>query len=289
MPEQRGPNFVCIGAQKAGTTWLYKNLESNHDVWLTPVKELHYFDRVRANEALLGEWGMPHPEGVYNRYIKDQFPPSLKNMRWLRRYYRYGLDKQWYLGLFEEQFTGGQTCGDITPAYSTLDDSGVRYAQKVLGQDTAIIFIIRNPVERSWSAAKMMFRDQDKSYERDNYAEITALLKKPLTVLRSDYANIIRRWQDHFQHVHVMTYDALCESPDGFLGDISRHLKIRNQWDRETINKRVWSDEKSSPVPDGIASLLRAQYQEQTEELYSLTGLPEVKQWLSDMSADQTT
>src|SRR5689334_15761196 len=40
-----GPDFLCVGAQKAGTGWLYEQLRSHPDFWMPPVKELHYFDR----------------------------------------------------------------------------------------------------------------------------------------------------------------------------------------------------------------------------------------------------
>lgn len=282
MRNTEGPDFVCIGAQKAGTTWLYENLNSHPEVWMPPVKELHYFNRVRANEELLGDWDMPHPEGIYNRYIKHRFPPSLNNIRWLRQYYCYRLSKEWYLSLFDEKYSMGKVCGDITPGYSTLDRSGVNYAQKVLGRETTIIFILRNPIERSWSAAKMMFRYYKKNYESSSYGEITALLKKPHITLCSDYANIIRRWQDCFQNMRVLTYDRICVSPADFLEEISNLLEIRNQWDCEIIGKRVWSDAENNPIPVSIYELLREQYYYQMEDLYSLTGIPEVKQWLSE-------
>lgn len=38
------PDFLCIGAQKAGTTWLHENLKCHKDVFLPRIKELHYFD-----------------------------------------------------------------------------------------------------------------------------------------------------------------------------------------------------------------------------------------------------
>ena len=37
-------NFLCIGAQKAGTSWLYAALQLHPDVTLHPIKELHFFD-----------------------------------------------------------------------------------------------------------------------------------------------------------------------------------------------------------------------------------------------------
>jgi hypothetical protein len=39
------PDFLGIGAQKAGTTWLYRNLLRHPDLYLPPTKEAHYFDR----------------------------------------------------------------------------------------------------------------------------------------------------------------------------------------------------------------------------------------------------
>ena len=38
--------FACIGAQKAGTTWLARVLARHDDVFVTPVKEIHYFDQL---------------------------------------------------------------------------------------------------------------------------------------------------------------------------------------------------------------------------------------------------
>jgi len=38
------PDFLGIGAQKAGTTWLYGNLQQHPQLFLPEPKELHYFD-----------------------------------------------------------------------------------------------------------------------------------------------------------------------------------------------------------------------------------------------------
>ncbi len=38
------PDFLGIGAQKAGTTWLHENLRCHPELYLPDAKELHYFD-----------------------------------------------------------------------------------------------------------------------------------------------------------------------------------------------------------------------------------------------------
>ena len=42
---RKGPDFLIIGAQRAGTTWLHRVLRQHPSLWLAPVKELHYFDK----------------------------------------------------------------------------------------------------------------------------------------------------------------------------------------------------------------------------------------------------
>lgn len=39
------PDFLVIGSQKAGTSWLYRNLSCHPELYLPGAKELHYFDR----------------------------------------------------------------------------------------------------------------------------------------------------------------------------------------------------------------------------------------------------
>jgi hypothetical protein len=38
------PDFLCVGAQKAGTSWLFHQLTLHPDFCMPPVKEVHYFD-----------------------------------------------------------------------------------------------------------------------------------------------------------------------------------------------------------------------------------------------------
>ena len=44
------PKFLCIGAQKAGTSWLYAQLQSHPEVWMPPVKELQFFNHLYVPE-----------------------------------------------------------------------------------------------------------------------------------------------------------------------------------------------------------------------------------------------
>src|ERR1700757_3086986 len=66
------PDFLCVGAHKSGTTWLYQQLDSHPDFWMPPVKELHYFDQLsRVQRAA-------HPRCRDER--DDRFLKQLKSL-----------------------------------------------------------------------------------------------------------------------------------------------------------------------------------------------------------------
>ncbi len=134
-----GPDFLCIGAHKAGTTWLYQQLDSHPDFWMPPVKELHYFDQLsRVQRAA-------HPR------CKDE-----RDRRFLERLKSLSaepdIDLENYGRLFEPK--GSLFSGDISPNYSTLSNEVIR---EIVGYfpNLKVIFLVRDPVERVWSHLSM--------------------------------------------------------------------------------------------------------------------------------------
>ena len=39
-------DFMCIGAQKSATSWFYAMLQQHPNIWMPPIKELHFFNRM---------------------------------------------------------------------------------------------------------------------------------------------------------------------------------------------------------------------------------------------------
>ncbi len=54
---KRLPNFLYIGPDKAGSTWLHEVLVTHPEIYLTPAKDLYYFDRYFARGL---EWYQRH-------------------------------------------------------------------------------------------------------------------------------------------------------------------------------------------------------------------------------------
>src|SRR3712207_610972 len=133
---QRGPHFLCIGAQKAGTTWLYANLRAHPSIWLPSEKELHYFDEKRFRRLRLREKLFARDDQAlrWRRQLGRQLRArrrrrSLAGARWDVRYFFGHTGDDWYMSLFEPG--AGKLTGEITPAYSTLDEDGVAHVRRL--------------------------------------------------------------------------------------------------------------------------------------------------------------
>lgn len=105
------PNFIGIGAQKAGTTTLH-NILSQHPQILTPsVKEVHFFDR----------------EENYTKGI------------------------EWYRSVLPEKGKEEQLVGELTPGYMFFDFVPGRIFHKIGYRNLKLILILRDPVDRAYS------------------------------------------------------------------------------------------------------------------------------------------
>src|SRR5512135_1033055 len=95
------PDFLCVGAQKAGTSWLYRQLELHADFWMPPLKELHYLDQLNKTKRIHGP-----------RCQDERDASFMDRMQDLRG--RFYLDLDSYGRLFQHK--GTCLSGDISPA-----------------------------------------------------------------------------------------------------------------------------------------------------------------------------
>lgn len=264
--DAEGPDFVGIGAQKAGTTWLHDNLEVQSSVWMPPVKEIHFFNRVCPNEELLGAETRPVP-GLLDRYRPALARPSLSTVRWLRRYHLGPLSTRWYNGLFAPEFTNGALAGEITPAYSTLDGRGVDFARRVLKPGCRVFLIVRNPIERVWSAVKMLQRWRGMDIGRVELEAILQDTRQPSQRLRSDYARIVPLWAERFgSDFRVLLYDDLVDDPAAFLASVAEFLDIEGRLNHSRLEQRSNRDPARRPMPAEVRSFLEETYAAEIRE-----------------------
>jgi len=52
---------LCIGAQKAGTTWLSRNMRYHPEIYIPPWKEVHFLVRIAQAQGYLQRWKSDTP------------------------------------------------------------------------------------------------------------------------------------------------------------------------------------------------------------------------------------
>jgi Sulfotransferase family len=192
-----GPDFICFGAQKGGTRWLFDQLDAHPDFWMPPIKELHYFNTPSSRKKMAEDLraAARRLKALNRRREKQQYRPlDKRDLRFLADFLvladrRINYDR--YAALFD--YKGERIAGDITPGYSALDDAR---AAKVVNHfpDARYIFIARDPVKRFWSQICMHVYKERLGGEIDEKA-VVDLLSETSYRKRSFQSGIVKRWK----------------------------------------------------------------------------------------------
>lgn len=187
-----GNYFVGIGAQKSGTTWLARMLASHPDIFVTPVKEIHYFDHIRGLTEHLSD---KKRRSRYRKYFQrmwtqwTQFGAYRAQRQWWRDYMSSPIDDHWYCRLFTHRGTA-TFAGEITPEYAILGAEGFAHIKR-LAPEARVIFIMRNPVDRLWSQVLHQCRARGLDANRQSTEAIAAMLAEPRFEQLADYAQTL--------------------------------------------------------------------------------------------------
>lgn len=197
--------LFCVGATKAGTTWLYDHLAGHPDCHLRAIKELHYFDSVESGSFKRQlQLHRTYADTLRKRLVKAE-GKSLKRatqklqdvMAWHDVLVQKSENIAGYLSYLTQGREGRVLVGDITPSYATLP-AGRLAQMAALAPGVRFVYLMRDPVSRLWSHIKMVARRAANAADAVPEA-CYALLEQVLDGARSgmtdrgDYAGAIAR------------------------------------------------------------------------------------------------
>ncbi|CCN33630.1 hypothetical protein VIBNISO65_750008 [Vibrio nigripulchritudo SO65] len=272
--------FLCVGAQKSGTTWLYHQLAKHPDVEMPVLKEIHYFDELERGVStdlksrFFDSHWMNKRWRKFNIYIFIKLAKlNFKEASWIYNYLYGKRNWEWYENLFGY---GDKISGDITPDYAILTDRYVKEVQERY-PDLKIIYLMRNPTERLWSQIKMVLGRKSKNISMKEYLEAA----KTWDIEHCRYAETIDVWEKHFGKEQMFTgfYDDLKENPSELYANILDFLELPHSFKKEEANKVVYGGKKKAMPPE-VQTILDERLKGPIQQMNDRFGpLPEG--WLS--------
>jgi Sulfotransferase family len=145
MISDRLPNFFLVGASKAGTTALYRALAWHPQIYVSPIKEVHYF----AQDIDTSRFRRDYQKGLtdYRAYLRTDMSKPAHNSH----------ITTWedYLELFRN-VTGERAVGEGSTSYLFSPCAARAIRDKL--PSARIIIVLRNPLERAFSNYLMDLR-----------------------------------------------------------------------------------------------------------------------------------
>ncbi len=245
------PNFFIVGAAKSGTTSLYNYLNQHPDVYMSEVKEPHWFSRVEPNPEQL----------VYPVASEEE-----------------------YFALFEG-WQGERAVGEASPSYLWSSAAPRRIEESVPG--AKIIVMLREPVGRAFShylgdvregLQRLPFYD---ALEEDYASQRKGWGISHLYVELGLYCQQVSRYLERFgrENVLVLFFEE-------FVADVVSTLRVIAEFlgvDSDVVaNIRYWERHNPFAVPRGeVARLI---FRARTPRELARRHLPQnLKNFLRDL------
>ena len=280
--EWRGAGFLGIGAPRSGTTWLHLNLRSHPQLWLPPLKELHYWDilqpsakrdypvRETSVSLLRMYWTWKHYRAIAYQTLRGRATPS-----WAMRFAFGVRSDRWYTSLFPTD----RLAGEITPGYMLLPPHVIERIRGI-NPDLKAILLLRNPVSRAWSNVCHSLRRRVLTASID---KLRAIVDSQGSLMRGDYVRTINNWRGVLgeNNLFIGFYDDLVANPRELLRRILEFLGVDASDDRlpACLDRKVnvsWKRE----LPEALVPHMYAQYIDQLRVLAPMLGGP-VPNWLA--------
>ena len=274
------PHFLVIGAHKSATVWVYAMLKKNPEIYLTPLNEIHYFDRSDAyaspniSKRFLNRW--------WRRSFKKLITSKDRKTRFWFFKYLFGVyNDRWYVSLFSDAKANAK-CGEVTPSYSMLEVEDIQKVYKI-NPDMKIIFMMRNPIERAWSGFLHSLKVGNRNYEEMSESNVISELRSESNVKRGDYLKTIDNWTSVFpeKQFQIFYFEDVVQRPKQMLQDMFAFIGVSDDlaWHTIELHKKIHESQKM-PLPEKYREFLQSLHNKKIQLLYDRVQSPIIKSWL---------
>lgn len=193
------PNFLIVGAAKSGTSSLYNYLKQHPQIFMPSFKEPHFLVANKVKNKIHS----------YIEFEQEYFNLFKNTEKYLAR----GEASVFYLYYYEE---------------------AINNIKNYLGENIKIIILLRNPVDRAYSAYKHIIANNPNivmTFEENLERELEFINKKDLTPMAHCksmglYYKMVKAYKNNFRHVHIITFNDFKKNTDKTVEEIFNFLNL---------------------------------------------------------------
>jgi len=203
------PNFLVVGAAKSGTSSLHEYLVQHEDIFMPTINK----EGKRVKE----------PQFLIKEKLKDRL--------------HFGIwDWKEYQSLFND--VKEERCiGEASVFYLYYYKQAIKNIKYRLGENTKIIIILRNPIQRAYSAYNHVSKSGIENLSfKDSLDQEDGRLEKDVTltpmVMYKDmglYYNMVKAYKVEFKDVHVILFDDFKENSDKVMRNVFKFLDVKTE------------------------------------------------------------
>ncbi len=198
----RFPDFLILGPQRTGTSWLNRHLKAHPEIFLPKGKETYFFSTLLEPEQQKFE---------YPR-LEDYTGMAMVDSR--RRTLRKNLES-W---MFHRRPYAPKFFGDATATYATLRPKVIREIC-LINPEMKAILTMREPGERAWSHAKKQITEHSgRTMDQVDPEKLDKFLRARGQLDLGMYSAMIANWRAHLKTGNLLVAEfRLVEDDPGLL------------------------------------------------------------------------
>ena len=169
---------------------------------------------------------------------------------------------------------GDRIAGESTPEYAWLNMEEIGHIHRLM-PNVKIIYLLRNPIDRAWSAAMMMFALRKKSVSSLSREDFISFFCSREQLGHGAYLKNLKRWENVFDssHIFIGFLEEIRDAPEAFFRRVLHFLGVddRIELDHALLSKRVFPG-PGTALPRELKTFLSGMYEQQLCALHERFG-----------------
>lgn len=259
------PDFLIIGPQRTGTTWLHRNLAKNPEIFMSEPKEIHYFAILcgRANKNIRNDF-RPDISYYLNHFNENKISSAKDLLKFFMK---------------KKKLSQIKARGESSATYALLNSKAINDILTI-NPDIKIMMLVRNPIERVWSHFKLeMIQNPGIGYSKKNkYKNVSEIpeenilkfINKKPVIENSFFSKIIDKWSSMLKegNLFIGNFKDIADCPGDLLMRIHNFLELNfDESLFEKLMRKKINKSKDDEIPQKIRFFLEQRYNDEIKLL----------------------